>query len=243
MKKLIIISIVLILVNITSAYFLTRRENLYMNNRDDNSFFHANQKFGYAEGLSDEIYYHRNNKDLIKKIFFGCSLLDYERIHFNDYISIHAYNNDNSFQDSFAFCEFTLNGTLDKKDFDTYFQLLEEFNQCFEKRDIQDYKYMSDIEIKDFDSSTNTYYLEAKATIFFYPELKEMHQDKYNLCNKSDIEIGKKLYEYDFQLYQQNIDKKINKIHKIKSIIISISIVCFFIVFYLKLRNIKRLIK
>lgn len=70
---------------------------------------------------------------LIKKLFFGCSLLDYERIHFNDYISIHAYNNDNSFQDSFAFCEFTLNGTLDKKYFDTYFQLLEEFNQCFEK--------------------------------------------------------------------------------------------------------------
>lgn len=102
---------------------------------------------------------------------------------------------------------------------------------------------MSDIEIKDFDSSTNTYYLEAKATIFFYPELKEMYQDKYNLCNKSDIEIGKKLYEYDFQLYQQNIDKKINKIHNIKSIIISISIACFFIVFYLKLRNIKRLIK
>lgn len=66
MKKLIIISIALILVNITSAYFLTRRENLYMNNWDDNSFFHANQKFGYAEGLSNEIYYHRNNKDLIK---------------------------------------------------------------------------------------------------------------------------------------------------------------------------------
>ena len=63
-------------------------------------------------------------------------MLDYERIHFNDYISIHAYNNDNSFQDSFSFCEFTLNYTLDKKYFDTYFQLLEEFNQCFEKRDI-----------------------------------------------------------------------------------------------------------
>lgn len=38
MKKLIIVFIVLILVNITSTYFLSRRENLYMNNRDDNSF-------------------------------------------------------------------------------------------------------------------------------------------------------------------------------------------------------------
>ena len=110
----------------------------------------------------------------------------------------------------------------------------------FWKRDIQDYKYRSDIEIKDFDSSTNTYYLEANATIFFYPELKEMYQDKYNLCNKSDIEIGKKLYEYDFQLYQQNIDKKINKIHKIKSIIISISVFCFLIVLCLELRNNKQ---
>ena len=32
---------------------------------------------------------------------------------------------------------------------------------CIRDRDIQDYKYRSDIEIKDFDSSTNTYYLEA----------------------------------------------------------------------------------
>ncbi len=77
------------------------------------------------------------------------------------------------------------------------------------KRDIQDYKYMSDIEIKDFDSSTNTYYLEAKATIFFYPELKEMHQDKYNLCNKSDIEIGKNYMNMIFNFINKILIKKL----------------------------------
>lgn len=68
---------------------------------------------------------------------FRLFLLIYEHIHFNNFISISAYKNDNSFQDSFTFCEFNLNDTLEKKYSDTYFQLIKKYNQRYKISNIK----------------------------------------------------------------------------------------------------------
>lgn len=68
--------------------------------------------------------------------------------------------------------------------------------------------------------------MEVKATIFFNPLSDAIYS---NLYNKSDLEIGKQLYKYDFKIYQQNINKKIGNIHKILFLLNSLTVIYIFI--------------
>lgn len=197
-------------------WFCSWRLDLYVENKDDDSFFHSTQVKGYAKGL-DETKFQRsqyNDEDLLI-LFRGYDIFQYPHISYEDTIYLKTVASHYSLHDRNSYAEFSITGKYSQEYQDEFDKLKQNFENALDKNIAKrNYNFKSYIE-SNKDKNDSSYTFTIYSTLIF-PLSKEDFNDEKHLYepqnyNKEDVQVGKILFEYDFKIYQKNIQKKVNQ--------------------------------
>ena len=218
MLKKIIISLLGLssILSLLFLWFCSWRLDLYVENKDDDSFFHSTQIKGYARGL-DEARFQRsqyNEKDLLI-LFRDCDIFQYPHIYYEDTIYLITSALHYSLHDANTYAQFSISGKYSQENQDEFEKLQQDFENALDKNIAKrNYNFTSYIESNK--NQNNTSYTFTIYSTLIFPLTKENIYEEKGLYepqnyNKNDIQVGRKLFEYDFKIYQTNIQKKINQ--------------------------------